>query len=120
MNVEIGTEAAQFPEKEYINGISLAVKYGRAILIIKRYEILRSSRVAIHLTVNAKVQQSNSPGFYLSILRHSRIRGTTDEAMLNKILMYKSKKSIPLNSYINLVLKSQSILYLTGCQSTLR
>jgi hypothetical protein len=23
MNVEIGTEAAQFPEKEYINGISL-------------------------------------------------------------------------------------------------
>jgi hypothetical protein len=27
MNVEIGTEAAQFPEKEYINGISVAVKY---------------------------------------------------------------------------------------------
>ncbi len=26
MNVEIGTEAAQFPEKEYINGISLAVR----------------------------------------------------------------------------------------------
>ncbi len=26
MNVEIGTEAAQFPEKEYINGIFLAVK----------------------------------------------------------------------------------------------
>ncbi len=25
MNVEIGTEAAQFPEKEYINGIFLAV-----------------------------------------------------------------------------------------------
>jgi hypothetical protein len=25
MNVEIGTEAAQFSEKEYINGISLAV-----------------------------------------------------------------------------------------------
>jgi hypothetical protein len=24
MNVEIGTEAAQFPEKEYINGIFLA------------------------------------------------------------------------------------------------
>jgi hypothetical protein len=23
MNVQIGTEAAQFPEKEYINGISL-------------------------------------------------------------------------------------------------
>jgi hypothetical protein len=25
MNVEIGAEAAQFPEKEYINGIDLAV-----------------------------------------------------------------------------------------------
>jgi hypothetical protein len=25
MNVEIGTEAAQFPEEEYINGIFLAV-----------------------------------------------------------------------------------------------
>ncbi len=25
MNVEIGTEAAQFPEKEYLNGISFAV-----------------------------------------------------------------------------------------------
>jgi hypothetical protein len=27
MNVEIGTEAAQFPEKEYINGIFLVVHY---------------------------------------------------------------------------------------------
>jgi hypothetical protein len=26
MNVETGTEAAQFPEKEYINGIFLAVR----------------------------------------------------------------------------------------------
>jgi hypothetical protein len=26
MNVEIGTEAAQFPEKEYINDIFLAVQ----------------------------------------------------------------------------------------------
>jgi hypothetical protein len=26
MNVEIGTEAAQFPGKEYINGIFLAVR----------------------------------------------------------------------------------------------
>ncbi len=25
MNVEIGTEAAQFPKKEYINGIAVAV-----------------------------------------------------------------------------------------------
>ncbi len=27
MNVEIGTEAAKFPEKEYINGIFVAVQY---------------------------------------------------------------------------------------------
>jgi hypothetical protein len=27
MNVEIGTKAAQFPEKEYINGIFLAVHF---------------------------------------------------------------------------------------------
>ncbi len=26
MNVEIGTEATQFPEKEYINGIVIAVR----------------------------------------------------------------------------------------------
>jgi hypothetical protein len=28
MNVEIGAEAAQFPEKEYINGIAFAVQVG--------------------------------------------------------------------------------------------
>ncbi len=27
MNVEIGTEAVQFPEKEYLNGIFLAVRW---------------------------------------------------------------------------------------------
>jgi hypothetical protein len=30
VNVEIGTEAAQFPEKEYINGILVAVQAVRA------------------------------------------------------------------------------------------
>ncbi len=29
MNVKIGTEAAQFPEKEYINGIFVAVQVNR-------------------------------------------------------------------------------------------
>ncbi len=32
MNVEIGTEAAQFPEKEYINGIFIAVRYFSRII----------------------------------------------------------------------------------------
>jgi hypothetical protein len=31
MNVKIGTEAAQFPEKEYINGIFLAVLQSRRL-----------------------------------------------------------------------------------------
>ncbi len=30
MNVEIGAEAALFPEKEYINGIAVAVPHGVA------------------------------------------------------------------------------------------
>ncbi len=29
MNMEIGTEALQFPEKEYINGIFVAVHFPR-------------------------------------------------------------------------------------------
>ena len=32
MNVEIGAEAAQFPEKEYINGIAIAVN-GKTLLV---------------------------------------------------------------------------------------
>ncbi len=39
MNVETGTEAAQFPEKEYINGISVAVQ-GLCTVIL--YSILQS------------------------------------------------------------------------------
>jgi hypothetical protein len=31
MNVEIGAEAAQFPEKEYINGIAVAVYDTRSL-----------------------------------------------------------------------------------------
>jgi hypothetical protein len=37
MNVEIGAEAAQFPEKEYINGIAVAVYHSlRNNLLIRR------------------------------------------------------------------------------------
>jgi hypothetical protein len=31
MNVEIGAEAALFPEKEYINGIAVAVQDGTGL-----------------------------------------------------------------------------------------
>ncbi len=34
MNVEIGAEAAQFPEKEYINGIAVAMKENPIPLIL--------------------------------------------------------------------------------------
>jgi hypothetical protein len=33
MNVEIGTEAAQFPEKEYINGILVVVRLIRWLIV---------------------------------------------------------------------------------------
>jgi hypothetical protein len=32
MNVEIGAEAAQFPKKEYINGIAFAVYIRNAVI----------------------------------------------------------------------------------------
>jgi hypothetical protein len=32
MNVEIGAEAAQFPEKEYINGIAFAVHIEKYVI----------------------------------------------------------------------------------------
>jgi hypothetical protein len=37
MNVEIGTEAALFPEKEYINGIAVAVYLGEFLTKTKRF-----------------------------------------------------------------------------------
>jgi hypothetical protein len=40
MNVEIGTEAAQFPEKEYINGICLAVYEYHTVILWKNEKVL--------------------------------------------------------------------------------
>ncbi len=40
MNAEIGTEAAQFPEKEYINGIFVAVHLCREGFFILPYNEL--------------------------------------------------------------------------------
>jgi NAD(P)H-flavin reductase len=33
MNVEIGPEAAQFPEKEYLNGIFVAVHVSQSVVV---------------------------------------------------------------------------------------
>ncbi len=44
MNLEIGTEAAQFPEKEYVNGIAFAVYWLISIMyFILQYIVLYSS-----------------------------------------------------------------------------
>jgi hypothetical protein len=40
MNVEIGTEAAQFPEKEYINGIFVSVHTDSEPYTIKFFKLL--------------------------------------------------------------------------------
>jgi hypothetical protein len=40
MNVQIGTEAAQFPEKEYINGIAVAVGGSISAHTCRRIHIL--------------------------------------------------------------------------------
>jgi hypothetical protein len=39
MNVEIGTEAAQFPEKEYINGIFVVVQDGQCAVDICTFTV---------------------------------------------------------------------------------
>ncbi len=51
MNVEIGTEAAQFPEKEYINGIFVAVQpiYGEGY---KKLKILQSGLSVVIFVLN--------------------------------------------------------------------
>ncbi len=40
MNVEIGAEAAQFPEKEYINGIAFAVRLCKSVWYCRLNSIL--------------------------------------------------------------------------------
>ncbi len=56
MNVEIGAEAAQFPEKEYINGIAVAVWFGKQEEMRKLYGHYnysqRSTCIVILLLVN--------------------------------------------------------------------
>jgi hypothetical protein len=54
MNVELGTEAAEFPEKEYINGILVAVCYRLPLLQISNQQALASLR-AVGLVLDKPV-----------------------------------------------------------------
>ncbi len=52
MNVEIGTEVAQFPEKEYINGIFVAVYFGETPGIqVNNHAILREIPIPLFTKV---------------------------------------------------------------------
>ncbi len=50
MNIEIGTEAAQFLEKENINGISVAVRCVCCGSEAGRYEILKNLNIITTVT----------------------------------------------------------------------
>jgi hypothetical protein len=51
MNVEIGAEAAQFPEKEYINGIAVAVHNAcRLSTITTSHKFFTFNVVVVRLT----------------------------------------------------------------------
>ncbi len=52
MNVEIGAEAAQFPEKEYINGIAVAVRSVPLTLTYYLYVTKMNNRLLyMHISV---------------------------------------------------------------------
>jgi hypothetical protein len=64
MNVEIGAEAALFPEKEYINGIAIAVQY----TVISRVEDWSNFRERGLYRVRALIDKGFSPhhtGLYI-------------------------------------------------------
>ncbi len=52
MNVEIGAEAAQFPEKEYMNGIAVAV-CGRPLEYRDFYTTWRNTPAGSCLIINS-------------------------------------------------------------------
>jgi hypothetical protein len=65
MNVEIGTEAAQFPDKEYINGIFVAVR-GKL-----RYNSSAHLRAIFLIISNSlPISPFHSPQLQLHLLSH--------------------------------------------------
>jgi hypothetical protein len=71
MNVQIGAEAAQFPEKEYINGISVAVQVSHTISQAEQAR-LRTGLCFSHFCYSFVLSNSSSLSFADFIL-HSII-----------------------------------------------
>jgi hypothetical protein len=82
MNVEIGTEAAQFPEKEYINGIFLAVQY----YCIRKHGVDSCSKIGSLFN-----SQSGTLG---GTLRWAMYSGEEREESAKKFIFFAVKDSI--------------------------
>jgi hypothetical protein len=66
MNVEIGTEAAQFPEKEYINGIFVAVWYPRVSKAeAESYPELQNTKTICRAIIATRISQKESERYSL-------------------------------------------------------
>jgi hypothetical protein len=65
MNVEIGAEAAQFPEKEYINGIAVAVQEPGQLLLLfcffcrstLRFAYFKMKKLRVKMCVNPFIKE---------------------------------------------------------------
>jgi hypothetical protein len=76
MNVEIGTEAAQFPEKEYINGIFLEVYGARMIFTFLPITWDSTSADILNLNKNLCLRLSkHSKGQFHEIFNSRFFRG---------------------------------------------
>ncbi len=66
-------------------------------------------------TFDCQCKSRNSPGFYPSILRHSRIWGAADKAVLNKVHTETNLKNHPC-LYIIVITIIMSLLFTTNVQ----
>ncbi len=99
MNVEIGTEAALFPEKEYIMGIFFAVHRLRWTCIHKRFSALKNTRLYLILLrsdlknhVSHSIQMLFKTEFYTSVFT-TRFSGASSKG---RNFWKNKKKSISL------------------------
>jgi hypothetical protein len=115
MNVEIGTEAAQFPEKEYINGIAVAVY--NSTTAKKGNPAFNPRSVKMSLTQNCL--RLTIPGFPYNLLPVS-CGDIGFKKILDLVLAWKSGLKVPLLP-LGRFCSLQTILPsdLVGCDSPL-